>query len=251
MRSTAYVVIMIVAAMQSLSAQAVWKSANGTITFTKQANADWTLPANQDRITDSVWITRANSQSLFNIRKENAYVTNAPAGTLWALGTTDSFATRVYKPFVTLSGGNPQSLVGKDLVLKLVAENIYLDIKIVSYAGGSGGGGGFSYTRAKSAPTAVAEVGAAVTSFTLLQNYPNPFNPSTTITFTLERTGTVSLTVYDIVGREVASLVNNELLSGGAVHQVQFNAGGLTSGVYLVRMQSGGKVQMKRMLLVK
>ncbi len=250
MRSTAYIMIMIVAAIQSVSAQVVWKSANGTITFTKQANADWTLPANQDRITDSVWITRANSQSLFNIRKENAYVTNAPAGTLWALGTTDSFQTLVYSPFVTLSGGNPQSLIGKDMVLKCVAENIYIDVKLLTYTGGSTGGP-FSYTRARGPVTSVSGDPVVPGIFMLHQNHPNPFNPSTTITFTLERTGTVSLTIYDIVGREVASLVNNELLAGGAVHQVQFNAGGLVSGVYLARMQSGGKVQMKRMLLVK
>jgi hypothetical protein len=147
LKKISLLLFIIVVMAQVSSAQRVWSSAKGTVTFTKTAFADWKLAVNQDRITDSVWITRASTQSLFNIRKDASYKTNAPSGTLWAIGKTDSFATLTYKTFVTLSGGSPQGLVGKDLVLKCVAENIYIDIKFLSYAGGNTGGS-FSYTRA-------------------------------------------------------------------------------------------------------
>jgi len=233
-----------------LFAQTVWKSSQGTVTFTKQASADWTLEANQDRISDSVWITPANNQSLFNIRKENAYVTNSPVGTLWVFGTTDTFATQEYKSFVSLSGGNPQSLIGKNLVLKLVAENIYLDIKILTY-GGSNSGGGFSYIRATSSGGTTSVItSAGPTVFNLEQNYLNPFNPTTTISFTLEQKALTTLKIYDIVGREVATLVN-EVLEAGVYHQQQFNASNLASGVYFARLVSGNKSQLRKLMLIK
>jgi hypothetical protein len=95
------------------------------------------------------------------------------------------------------------------------------------------------------------EVGSVPRVFALEQNYPNPFNPSTMIDFTLEQTGLTTLKIYDIVGREVATLVNNELLEAGVYHQKQFDARNLASGVYFSRLTSGGKVQLKKMMLIK
>jgi len=234
---------------QVSSAQTVWSSAKGTVTFTKQANADWTQAANQDRITDSVWITRASSQRLFNIRKENASSTDSPYGTLWAFGTADSFATLTYKTFTSLSGNDPQALIGKDLVLQLVAEKIYIDVKFLSYAGGNTGGG-FSYVRAAAAVTSVTEGIGAPIGFALMQNYPNPFNPSTTIGFTLQNSGFTSLKIYNMVGQEVATLAN-EVLEAGVYHQKQFDAENLASGVYLIRLSNGDMTQIRRIMLLK
>ncbi|MFZ4622022.1 MAG: FG-GAP-like repeat-containing protein [Bacteroidota bacterium] len=90
----------------------------------------------------------------------------------------------------------------------------------------------------------------APTVFALSQNYPNPFNPSTTIEFTLQTSGLTSLKVYDAIGREVATLVN-EVLEAGVYHQRTFDASRLTSGVYFARLTSSGKVQIKKMLLMK
>ncbi len=325
--------------------QIVWKRSGGAITFTKSPNADWTLSVNQDRLSDSVWLTRAGSQSLFNIRKESDYQSGSPVGTRWAFGTTDSFSTLTYKTFVTLSGNNPQSLIGKDLVLHLIAQNVYLDIKFSAWGNG-GAGANFSYSRATGVlPVELTTFSAAVDQrgvtlswktatelnnagfdverrwvtpsssaqeeewkrlgfmeghgtinapmeysyfdkgigagtylyrlkqidhdgaftygqvievtvaapklFALHQNYPNPFNPSTTIGFTLETNGLTTLTIYDIVGREVSALVNNELLEAGVYHQKQFDARGLSTGIYFARLVSGAKVQMKKMMLVK
>ena len=71
----------------------------------------------------------------------------------------------------------------------------------------------------------------------LLRNYPNPFNPTTAISFSLLAVGEVSLQVFDVLGREVATLLNNETLEEGE-HEIQFDASGLTSGVYFYRLSA-------------
>ncbi len=68
------------------------------------------------------------------------------------------------------------------------------------------------------------------------QNYPNPFNPLTTIEFDLESRSFVTLKVFDLLGREVAALLNGEAMDGGA-QRIQFSADGLRSGVYLYRIE--------------
>jgi photosystem II stability/assembly factor-like uncharacterized protein len=91
--------------------------------------------------------------------------------------------------------------------------------------------------------------GEIPTTFALRQNYPNPFNPSTTITFELPKASPVTLSVYDLLGREVTVLVNERRNAG--VHEVKFDASGLASGVYFYRMQAGSYVDTKKLLLVR
>lgn len=86
-------------------------------------------------------------------------------------------------------------------------------------------------------------------SFSLSQNYPNPFNPSTTINFSVVGNGLVSLKVYDLLGREVATLVNEELKSGN--YSYKFNAEKLTSGIYVYRLTTKTFTSTKKMMLVK
>lgn len=88
-----------------------------------------------------------------------------------------------------------------------------------------------------------------VASFVLQQNYPNPFNPTTQINYSIAERGNVSLVVYDLLGRQVAALVN-EVQEPGA-YKVNFNASNLPSGVYTYRIQSGNFVQTKKMMLMK
>jgi hypothetical protein len=90
---------------------------------------------------------------------------------------------------------------------------------------------------------------SAPTEYSLYQNYPNPFNPTTTIRFDILNAGKVSLKVYDITGREVVALVNNELSAGA--HSVTFDASGLASGVYLYRLQAGDFTATKKLLFLK
>jgi hypothetical protein len=126
-----------------------------TITFTKASSADWTLPENQDRITDDTWITRANNYGIFNIKSETAFTypePSSPFNTEWSLGSAADYASLTFyhwnywqREIVNGGSGNPSILVGKDSVLHLIAEDIYIDVKMLSWA--SGGGGGFSYER--------------------------------------------------------------------------------------------------------
>lgn len=86
-------------------------------------------------------------------------------------------------------------------------------------------------------------------SFNLLQNYPNPFNPSTVISFSLAQRGMVTLKIYDILGKEVAVLLNEEKDAG--VYSYNFNAGNLASGVYIYKLQSNGFTSSKKLMLLK
>jgi len=86
-------------------------------------------------------------------------------------------------------------------------------------------------------------------AFELAQNYPNPFNPTTTIRYQIPTAEVVSLKVYDVLGKEVATLVSGRQEAGS--YAVEFNAAGLSSGVYFYRLQAGGFVETKKMMLVK
>jgi phosphatidylserine/phosphatidylglycerophosphate/cardiolipin synthase-like enzyme/DNA/RNA endonuclease YhcR with UshA esterase domain len=85
--------------------------------------------------------------------------------------------------------------------------------------------------------------------FTLSQNYPNPFNPATTIQFQIPTSGWVSIKVFDILGREVVTLLNEKKTVG--IYKMTWNASALTSGVYFYRMQAGNIIQVKKALLLK
>ncbi len=86
--------------------------------------------------------------------------------------------------------------------------------------------------------------------FVLAQNYPNPFNPTTTIEFTVPSNGRATLKIFNTLGEEVAILFNGEA-EAGRYHQVQFNASNFSSGIYFARLQSGEKIQLKKMMLIK
>jgi hypothetical protein len=97
--------------------------------------------------------------------------------------------------------------------------------------------------------TGVASTKTMPKEFSLSQNYPNPFNPSTKISYTIPEQSKVRLSVYDLLGREVAVLVDKEQNAG--LHNVQFKAGNFSSGVYFYRLQSSNNIVTKKMLLMK
>jgi hypothetical protein len=86
--------------------------------------------------------------------------------------------------------------------------------------------------------------------FTLSQNYPNPFNPSTKIQYALPVASNVTLKVFNILGQEVMTLINNQSQTSG-IHEVTFNASSLPSGIYLYRLQTENFVDAKKMILLK
>lgn len=102
----------------------------------------------------------------------------------------------------------------------------------------------------KDIPTSVPNTVATPEEFALMQNYPNPFNPRTTITYSLSRGSTITLKVYDLMGREVAVLVNNEKKTAGT-YEVSFDAANLSSGIYFYKLQTESTMVIKKMVLIK
>ncbi len=102
-----------------------------------------------------------------------------------------------------------------------------------------------SYTNA----TGLKNESVQPVTYSLSQNYPNPFNPSTNIKFSIEKSGFVTLKVYNILGQEVATLLNKELTVGSYTYT--FDASKLSSGIYLYSVQSGNFTQTKKMILMK
>jgi len=92
-------------------------------------------------------------------------------------------------------------------------------------------------------------LGGVVKSFTLDQNYPNPFNPSTKITYSLQTAELVTLKIFDVLGREVSTLVNQYQNQGS--HTVSFDASSLASGMYFYKLEAGSFQSIKKMMLLK
>ena len=90
---------------------------------------------------------------------------------------------------------------------------------------------------------------SAPNQFELFQNYPNPFNPITTIKYQIPEPSFITIKIYDVLGNEIATLLNEEKSSGS--YEVEFGASGLASGIYLYKLQSGKQIDTKKMLLIK
>ena len=122
----------------------VWRG--NKITFTKSGGTDPTVEANQDRMTSNVWITRGNNGGqIYNIKKESvANKTNSPVGTKWAVGTLAQIESLNFKKFRE-AVGKPKDVVGKNLVMYLEDDDVYLSVKFSSWSEGKNGG--FSYER--------------------------------------------------------------------------------------------------------
>ena len=134
-------------------------------------------------------------------------------------------------------------------VYALAADENYL------YAGGRftiAGNGGSAYF-GRYTPGAVSAIidndVSLIQTFTLNQNYPNPFNPTTTIKYSVTEMSKVSLILFNLLGQEIITLVNDEKPSGN--YSVYFNAVNLSSGVYFYRLQAGAFVDTKKMILLK
>jgi hypothetical protein len=97
--------------------------------------------------------------------------------------------------------------------------------------------------------TDIAEEIEIISVYKLTQNYPNPFNPTTTISYSLTNNSLVQLKIFNILGQEVATLVNEEKPIGK--YEINFNASNLSSGVYFYKIQTGDFVQTKKMILLK
>jgi hypothetical protein len=218
--------------------------------FAKPDSSDWTLPANQDRITDQVRLTRANNRGLFNIAQEDSFtLTVSPLDTEWATGDAVDWASLNFTTWHVWNGGVPPSMVGRDAVVHLISEDIYIDIRFESWTAANHGGG-FAYTRATSPSVAVATPAAGVA----LAAAPNPFNPSTTLRFALDRDGCIRLAVYDSRGHLVRTLVEGRRLAGAQAVRWDGrdeNGRAVAAGTYLARLQTPAQVVTTPVTLVK
>lgn len=103
-------------------------------------------------------------------------------------------------------------------------------------------------------PEGIRKIESFVPDFELMQNYPNPFNPSTTIKFSVAKESFVKLKIFDVTGKQLATLVNEKLQTG--LYEVPFSADRLTdiplpSGVYFYQLQTSEFIKVKRMMLIK
>ncbi len=148
-----FMVVIVAAALAALgaprpaTAQEVWSGR--TFFFEKGDFANPDLEANQDRITDNVWITRDDLRGIYNIAQETGYTTNvSPVDTEWATGDAVDYATLTFQPWQLWHGSNPPGTVGVDACVHLITDDIYIDIRFESWTT-SAGGGGFSYYRGR------------------------------------------------------------------------------------------------------
>ncbi|MBK8549767.1 MAG: T9SS type A sorting domain-containing protein [Ignavibacteria bacterium] len=120
-----------------------------------------------------------------------------------------------------------------------------------NYTGTSGAQGNFGVVRltADSTLVGISESNEIPSSFKLSQNYPNPFNPSTKISFDIASAEIVTLRIYDVMGREVATLVNENLNPGR--YNAVWNASGISSNIYFYKLSAGEFIETKQMMLVK
>ncbi len=158
------------------------------------------------------------------------YAFNMATDSLFTFQTIDSTLTDTTKVVTGLSGAGTYWW-------RVKAKNEY-------------GWGSFSPKRAFTLTlTGVEQQSPLPTKFFLAQNYPNPFNPTTTISFSLPSKSFVTLKVFDLIGREVATLVNEKEPAGS--YQVHWNAANMPSGVYFYRLQAGSFTQTKKFILLK
>ena len=141
-----------VAVGSAQAAPQIWSGR--TFAFAKASGANPSLPANQDRITPLIWITRGSTQGIYNAQSEVSFAHFlSPAGTTWATGDAANYASLTFTDWDSWVGvyGGPPATVGVNACVHLVAEDIYVDIVFDSWQ--SIGGGAFSYHRGVSQAT--------------------------------------------------------------------------------------------------
>jgi len=154
------------AAASSVRASTIW---TGPLFSYSQPTPDPTQVSNQDRITPVVWLTRANSKGLFNAYSETNAGALSPADTEWAFGTLTNCTSLHYTNWLAwLNGASPVTLVGKQVVVHLISEDIYISIDITFWA--SGGSGGFAYERSTAPPVVISAAGMTNGEFSLTYN---------------------------------------------------------------------------------
>jgi hypothetical protein len=212
----------------TLNAQTIWTGA--TMTFTKANNTDYNLEVNQDRITNNVWITRGNSGGgIYNIATENSYIRFiSPSDTEWAFGVTANLGSLTFGDFQQTHGSNAPSIVNQDMVVHLITEDIYIDIKFTSWTEGPENGGGFSFVRSTNQNLGITE--SKINN--KLKIYPNPSRDFMKISGLTE---VENYKVYNLLGCKVmeGTISNNQIL----------NIQNMIRGLYIIEFDEIGSMK--------
>ena len=215
-----------------INAQIEW---TGTLTtFTKAEGSDWTLAANQDQITSNVSITRANSKGLFNIVVDSLGGSNGtgpqPSDTEWAFGNiSDGVGTLTFTTWGQAHSGNPGSLVNEYMVVHLITDDIYIDIKLLSWSsGGSGGMGGFSYERSTDQTLSTNEFELENS----IKLFPNPSSEFIQVSGLTENE---NYRIHNVLGAEIKR--------GIALNNEQIDIRNFTNGLYFLMFYNGNIIK--------
>ena len=194
--------------------QTVWDGP--LMTFTKQNFDDPSSENSQDRITNLVWLTRGNSGGqLYNAKIEsNSSKSNSPEDTRWAFGTTSNLGSLTFSTFRGTS--KPKLAVGQNMVVHLISDDIYIDIKITSWESGSNSGVGFSYERSTN-----PNLSAGFIKNTDIFLYPNP----TTGVIHANHDIISQIRVYDLTGKQLMETNDSSV-----------DLSAFKNGVYLIQL---------------
>lgn len=213
------------------------------ITFQKITGSNWTLKANQDFLTENVILTRANNQGLFNIAKESSFNYSSPTDTEWAMGTTADFSTLNFSSWYNAIQGCPPCYTNTNFVVHLITDDVYVDVKILSWYAGSGGG--FSYERSTPNPYSPAVLGDFnALSKTLYDGSFTITSPSTDSTGAFTYTSsdinvaTISGTTVVIVGAGVTTITATQ--AADDTHLTNSISADLTVNSVTVVTKNGG-----------
>ncbi len=236
---------------------------NGGVFHSTNNGKSWTLPSTL-LSTEIVYALGVEGTNLFAGTGEGVFL-STDNGTSWtaagltnanvsalAISGTNIFAGTIYTGvsnggiFLSTDNGTSWRAVNTGLTNTNISSLAVSETDL--YAGTNGSG---TWRRPLSDMiTAVKESKNEIpTTYSLSQNYPNPFNPSTTISFALPSRSFVSLKVFDILGRELSTIVSGELQAG--TYNRQWNAANMSSGVYFYRLQAGSFIETKKLLLLK
>lgn len=219
---------------ECLWAQTIWTGP--TITVTRSDNVDWTLEANQDNITPNVWITRAHpGGGIFNFVSETQFSrSSSPADTEWAMGTSADIGRLTFKNWKAAVGQVVQ-IENKNMVLHLITDDIYIDIKFTHWDEGNGNPnlvnntGAFTYIRSTDHTLAVPDF----ESVNKIHACPNPVGDYVQVS---GLPNTMSYQLYDVLGIEIDKglIINNQKMS--TQH--------LTNGLFFLKLENGTIIKL-------
>jgi hypothetical protein len=149
----------------------------------------------------------------------------------------------------SISSGLPPSPSHSSSIVRVFAINVITDGSEQYLVAGTEGRGVWKRPLSEVITSVTPISGIVPAEFSLKQNFPNPFNPQTVISFTLPKSNTVTLRVFNVLGEEIAMLVNEHLKPG--TYEIKWDAENFPSGVYYYKLQAGSFVETKKMVLIK